>query len=172
MKILNTLENLEVIAKHYVGNYIFELKEEDPKYFNKMIKSYMVFETDDNYKFAIRFDYDAIKKTVYYNDETEAPEITENYFIHYNMRYNNYSRVCKQLALLTYHLDESNGVYVKNRSFMHDDSFTVIRELTEDEKCFLINVAEEKDDQYKKRVVAYYKRYNDIIYADGYWANR
>lgn len=171
MKVLNTLENLEVVANYYSDNYVYELQVEDPKFFNKMIKDYVVFETEDGIKFAIKFHYDSIKKTIYYDDETEAPEITENYFIHYNMRYNNYNDKCKNLALLTYFQD-GTAVYAKHHQVTYDDSFTVIRALTEAEKKYILEVAEEKDNQFKKRVVAYYKRYKDIIYTDGYYANR
>lgn len=120
-----------------------------------------------------------INKTLYYNDEFEAPEINFETFLAYNksnmpteykLENRRFGEINPLLIIPQYHGDKSNFklcglTYIESDS---DRAEEVTPEMLE-----VINEAiREVREDYKKRLKNYWKRYNDKIYTYGYWANR
>ena len=119
----------------------------------------------------------SIKNEIWYDDETEAPEVNCENFYNYNKggmpRYYKkegvhmfdrgtlklvpqYGEDNLDLATLSYE-DSPNGPY---------------REVTDDELKQINDGIEEVRKDYDKRLKSYYKRHQDKIVASGYWKNR
>jgi hypothetical protein len=132
----------------------------------------------------------SIDKTIWYDDETEAPTLTEALFVRYNMSnepsrsLENYLEEAERLrtqgcASGRY---DYEGIYFIQH--YEGDSKTVSchwsdekdkyfkRYLTQEEQQEYIELMEERKNQYIERVKSYYKRYNKHIHVSGYWANR
>lgn len=120
-----------------------------------------------------------IHKEIYYNDEYEAPEVNFETFLNYNKRnmpneYKLEGRTWDYSGKLTiipqYSGDKTNfrlcGLTYNEKD--SDKAMEVTPEILE-----VINQAiREVQEDYKKRLATYWKRYNKNIHAYGYWANR
>lgn len=132
-----------------------------------------------------------IDKTIWYDDETEAPEATENYFIIYNKKnfpsrsLENYLEEANRLknngcASGRYDYQgiyfnknyNSNGNIVNCNWFDEKDDKLFKRYLTATEQQEYIELMNERKEQYIERLRRYYKRYSKNISVEGYWANR
>ncbi len=131
-----------------------------------------------------------IDKTMYYDDEQEAPETTENNFIIYN-RYNvpehnlnDYLEEKERLLTMGcatgrydyngiyFRLNYTNNDKIVNCNWSDDKDQYFKRYLTEDEQNEYIELVKERQAQYQERLKKYYKRYGKNITTHGYWANR
>lgn len=133
----------------------------------------------------------SIDKTFYYDDEFEAPEITEKNFINYNMKNDpargleNYLKEkeslfkngCasgmydyKNIYLITHYYN--NDDVVDFNWFDEKDERYFKRYLTNEEEKEFIKLMFERKEQYIDRLKKYFKKYSNKIYAMGYWANR
>jgi hypothetical protein len=120
-----------------------------------------------------------ITKTLYYDDEYEAPEVNFETFLLYNKKNmptewklegRTWGDSGKLLIIPQYSGDKTNfrlcGLTYNEKD--SDKSMEVTPEMLEK-----INEAvREVQEDYKKRLAAYWKRYNKNIHAYGYWANR
>ena len=132
----------------------------------------------------------SIDKTIWYDDETEAPTLTEALFIRYNMsnepsrNLTNYLEEAERLrtngcATGRYDYDGIYFVehYTKNNQIVSCNWFDekdkyFKRYLTKEEQQEYIELMEERKQQYIERLKTYYKRYNKHISVSGYWVNR
>ena len=118
----------------------------------------------------------AIAKTFYYNDEYNAPTITLESFIDYNLSLN---------APKLLDTDDFNIDFYIRKQYQSGDLTAVhchntinrlptdiIRKLTEVEVIAVNEARKEVIANYTKRLKTYYKRYSDKISASGYWADR
>lgn len=122
-----------------------------------------------------------IDKDIYYDDETDRPEVDFDYFANYNIRdkarmWALESNSCNSTARLyiapNYYHDQTNGKLCGLR-YMEDCESKKDCELVTTEQLYLINQAEAKVlEDYKKRLAVYWKRYSDKVRTRGYWANR
>ena len=120
-----------------------------------------------------------IESTMYYNDETEAPERNYANFASYNKNlhepntYELYGRSHRGDGRLKIVSEDDNvsgfGVSALTYGDMPDHN---TREVTEDELKEINAGIEEIRANYDKRLKSYYKRYEDKIRVSGYWANR
>lgn len=169
MKILETLENLNIIDNNHYENYMLELKKIGEKFFNKAMKNYVVFETDDKINLAVNFEYYDISKIILYNHKAECPEITEDFFVEYNMR-NNQKEILYKKSLFFASYKNPKAIYIVPAGELKEYGgyYDKIRELSSDETYFIQKVAKEKDEIFIKKLRAFYKRYKDKIYCDEY----
>ena len=133
----------------------------------------------------------SIDKTMYYDDEYEAPEVCENNFINYN-RYNIPGRNLEEYLQEKKNLEERgcatglydyNGIYFIETRFDKDfmvgcswlddkDNRYFKRYLTVEEQEDYKQLMEERKEQYIERLKKYFKRYGKNVTTYGYWANR
>jgi hypothetical protein len=131
-----------------------------------------------------------IDKTIWYDDETEAPEKTETFFINYNMSnepsrsLSNYLEEAERLKTngcasgrydyqgiyFVEHYTKNSEVVSCNWFDEKDKYFK--RYLTNEEQQEFIELMEDRKQQYIERLKTYFKRYNKHIHVSGYWANR
>lgn len=115
----------------------------------------------------------SIKSNIYYDDEIAEPNITEEYFINYNMNFHG-QRLIKPSNNMTSTVlvkTTNRGYYlistIDNKN-LNDDYIVVDDEL-------LKKINEEIENartDFKNRLQRYYKRYKSKINTIGYWANR
>lgn len=180
---LLTLEETQEIAK------ILWESEKMQKY---LIDTYDFYKTKDNLIIELeKVKKLSIDKTMYYDDEYEAPEVSENNFIIYN-RHNipgrNLEEYLKEKEKLQTQGCASGqydykGIYFVETRF--DKNFMVgcnwfddkdnryfKRYLTIEEQEDYIELMKERKEQYIERLKKYFKRYGKHINTYGYWANR
>ena len=157
-----------------------------------LLKSYDFYKTKDGLILELeKVNKISIEKTMYYDDETEAPEVTENNFILYN-RYNIPGRNLEEYLKEKERLNNNgcasgqydyNGIYFTSHYYKHENVVACGWAYDKDERYFkrYLTIEEEKDfielmndrkEQYIERLKKYWKRYGDHVSTFGYWANR
>ena len=134
----------------------------------------------------------AIDKTMWYDDETEGPDVNEKNFINYNnsnMPGRNLDAYLQEKENLKINGCASgrydyNGIYFVGINYKQDylvncDWFDYDnnkrdfkRYLTIEEQEDFIKLTEERKQQYIERLKRYFKRYGQHVRARGYWVNR
>lgn len=130
----------------------------------------------------------SIDNTIYYDDETEAPNVTENFFIHYNMKnfYSEYHEIiqeyeCTPPYLIYNYCNNKDIVAVCSYKNIADyekqlkwakNKDLFVRFMTKEEQEEYKQIIENVKNKYIERLKKYYKRYNNKITTYGYWANR
>lgn len=129
----------------------------------------------------------AIDKTIYYDDETEAPDVTEEFFIEYNMSnfYSAYHILEKDnfnKPIVIYNYSNNNKIIAVCQRKYYCDYLQEVEDYKRkgifvctlnDEQIDEYNeIMEEKKAEYIERLKKYYKKYRDKISVIGYWANR
>lgn len=129
----------------------------------------------------------SIDKTIYYDDETEKPKVTENYFIYYNRHnMNEYATIeeykeetkpyfmqknCNNKKSTCLNTHEYIANYENNLKWAKDKNYFQ-RYATKEEVKEYNEICEELKKEYIERLKKYYKRYNKNITTYGYWVNR
>lgn len=180
LKLLNIEETKELAKKLW----------SDERMQKFLVDTYDFYKTEDGLILELeKVKKITIDKTMYYDDETEAPNVNENNFITYN-RHNipgrnleNYLKEKKQLeteGCATGRYDYK-GIYFQSvrtdKDFMvgcdwMDEKRYFVRYLTEDEQNDYIELMNERKEQYVERLKKYFKRYGKRVTTYGYWANR
>ena len=156
-----------------------------------IVKTYDFYITKDNYIIEIeKSSKVSVDKTLWYDDEQEAPKNNEGNFISYNMRLHNPMRSLENYLEEREHLEKHgsasgrydyNGIYfvkARDKGNVVDYNFTeekrnFVRYLTKEEEQDLINIIKENKEKYIERLKRYYKRYGEkYVRAEGYWVNR
>ena len=134
----------------------------------------------------------AIDKTMWYDDETDGPDVNEKNFINYNnsnMPGRNLDAYLQEKENLKINGCASgrydyNGIYFVGINYKQDylvncDWFDYDnnkrdfkRYLTIEEQEDFIKLTEERKQQYIERLKKYFKRYGKHVHARGYWVNR
>lgn len=124
-----------------------------------------------------------INKTMWYDDETTAPEANFESFKRYNMsnapqtveeqmeRHNRKAYICNNYYLRAGETTSKlKSVVFRNELY---DRFNGDERLATDEEVKLITQAiNEARANYFTRLERYWKRYSNKVHAAGYWANR
>lgn len=181
------LKELTMEEKQELAKELWE-SENMQKY---LIDKYDFYKTKDNLIIELeKVNKISIDKTMYYDDETEPPEVNENNFIIYN-RYNvpgrNLEEYLKEKERLQTNgcatgLYDYNGIYF---STCYSNSEKMVglgwvdkkdqyfkRYLTKEEEKDYIQLMEERKEKYIERLKKYWKRYGKHVSTYGYWANR
>lgn len=120
-----------------------------------------------------------ITKTLYYDDEYEAPEVNFETFLLYNkenmpnewkLEGRTWDDSGKLLITPQYSGDKTN-FRLCGLSYGGIDGLRAM-EVTSEMLEVINQAVREVQEDYKKRLAAYWKRYNKNIHAYGYWANR
>ena len=164
----------------------------DEKMQDYLLKSYDFYKTKDGLILELeKVNKISIEKTMYYDDETEAPEVTENNFILYN-RYNVPGRNLEEYLKEKERLQtqgcatgqyDYKGIYFTAHYYKHEnvvacgwahdkDERYFKRYLTAEEEKDFIELMNTRKEQYIERLKKYWKRYGDHVSTHGYWANR
>ena len=132
----------------------------------------------DGYFIAVGDKKPSITKTIWYDDETEAPELTEEMFVQHNMRTN----APKPMEALSFHGDpllvipqyfnDKTGGRLCGLTYSDKESYPNGIEVDEELLKEINKTREDMEGKYKKRLTNYYKRYKDHIHVSGYWVNR
>lgn len=150
--------------------------------------NFVCYETKDNKLLTFK-KRPSISSTIYYDDETEPPEITLDYFKYYNRHnmdeyiviepFNDDKRpyfidhYCTDKLRVAVIQDHEHGwIDYEGDLQEYKRRNTFQRFLDDDEIQEYNRIIEELREKYNKRLENYYKRYKDKIYASGYWANR
>lgn len=133
-----------------------------------------------------------IENTMYYNDETPAPDTELESFIHYNLIYSEFGRFdkwlkenedYKKIGCCIGNLFHKVSISKINRfqdipkvkwyeiydDFERRDNYTP---LSDEENKQFIKIMNELKENFIKRLKTYYKKYPNKITTYGYWANR
>lgn len=183
------LENIIELTEEEKKELVKELwKAEDMQKY--LLKTYDFYKTKDGLILELeKVNKISIEKTMYYDDETEAPEVTESNFILYN-RYNIPGRNLEayleekeklQTVGCATGLYDYKGLYFEtsysNSEKMvccgwHDEKHYFKRYLTEEEQNDYIELTNIRKAQYIERLKKYWKKYGQHVTTYGYWANR
>jgi len=121
-----------------------------------------------------------ITKTFWYDDEGEAPEVNEEYFILMNIENNApklktmQDKYGHELCIVPKYWNDNTEFKVGTLSYSNSRLGMDVPRANVDEKTFEI-INEEiriKREKYLKRLKSYWKRYNKNVTAMGYWTNR
>ena len=164
---------------------------QDEKMQNYLLDKYDFYKFNDGLVIELeKVNKISIDKTMYYDDEQDAPKKTEQNFINYNgsnfpaRGLENYleekesleTRGCasgrydyKGIYLRTSY--NNNDIVVHCNWFDEKDKYFK-RYLTEEEQKEYIELMEERQAKYIERLKKYFKRYGKNITTYGYWVNR
>lgn len=175
MKMLNTNEIIE---------HLKDINETD-KMIKYYVDTYYFYQLDDGLILEFR-KKPSIDKTVWYDDETEAPKLTEEYFIRYNDNHlTEYATIEYDERLKPYFMQRSCTDkkstclathyaltdYEQNLRWAKDKDYFQ-RYATKEEIEEYNKICNELKQQYIERLKKYFKRYEKNIRVSGYWANR
>lgn len=178
-RLLNSDEALEIARKRWST-------ENMQKY---TVETYDFYKTSDGLILELeKVNKITIDKTMYYDDEREAPEVNEANFITYNRHnfpfrdWENYLDEKKSLETNGFGLGcydykgiyfmEANDISVYCRCMRERDERYFVRYLTDEEQEDFINLMKDRNEKYIERLKKYYKRYGKHVSTYGYWANR
>ena len=155
-------------------------------------KRYSIYMFEDGYYFIVDTKTH-IDSVIYYDDETPCPTVSEEFFIHYNIRNFNFDfdewqkerndlatigccsgRVELKPFINRNYSDDSKEVYLVFWQYGGNSrrDHTTIRDLTTDEIEDILEISKQEKENYIERLRKYYKKYNKNIRTHGYWANR
>ena len=197
------LKKLELITDYEKVKEIVKDAFSSKRMIDFLYKNYYFFKIDNHRFLEIRkFNSFEISKTIWYNDETEAPEKTlTNFIIQQTWDFKKFNDKEKNFYTLVQNYDETPLLFTLN-IFNSDSSYGRIydnQQLYKNKKVKIETLnyewkapyqLDEKQDtdnnlihdieaiinlnnkNMLERLKKYYNRYNDQIYVDGYWANR
>lgn len=189
VKELKTLKKLNPEEVEELAKIIWSA-EDMQKY---LINTYDFYKTNDGLIIELqKTNKIAIDREMWFDDETEAPEVTEKNFIIYN-RSNVPGRNLEAYLEEKEKLENNgctsgrydyNGIYFISKNYKHDflvscnwyddeqSKRNMKRYLTEEETADYIELMKERKEEYIERLKKYFKRYGKHVHARGYWANR
>ena len=186
----SNLKTLKKLDLEEVGELAKKLWD-TPRMQDFIIDKYDFYKTNDGLIIELeKVNKISIDKTMWYDDETEGPEATENNFIIYN-RSNMPGRNLQAYLEEKENLQKNGcasgrydykGIYFQNirndKNYMvgcswFDDKDYFVRYLTEEEQKDFIQLQQEREEKYIERLKKYYKRYGQkYVRTEGYWVNR
>lgn len=181
VEVLEEDERNKIIDSFYGRDgYVQQTKERDYKHYKDyFLEGYRVFKTQDGLEFAIETRKPSIERTMYYDDEHEAPSKSYESWERYNLFYNFKERTDYDGNVIPKFTKEHCIYKNKEYGFLSIipegyEYFTdeKVRRLTQEEIDDLNAMVQEQREKYIKRLKAYYKKYSDKITTYGYWANR
>lgn len=167
---------------------MLENEKESEEMIDWYLKTYTYYKTNDNLVLSFK-NKPSITKTLYFDDEYEIPELTENLFLNYNeMNYiSEYRKIEKynkqtqpyfvkhyctsdiQVSVISF--GDYYSDYLDNLNYNNKKNYFK-RYLTDEEIQEYNEICDEFINNYIERLKKYFKKYNKNIYCMGYWANR
>ena len=192
MKNINELELKELrFATDEEIEEIAKAEWKSPKMQDFIKKSYDYIITKEGYYIELeKISKYGIEKTMWYDDEGEAPEKSEANFIYYNMKNKNPMRNIEAYLEEKERLEKNgcatgmydyNGFYIETYkegkrayiNFYDDTTGKKIRYLSKEEEKEYIKIMKYYKEKYLERLKKYWKRYGkEHVSVNGYWANR
>lgn len=174
MKEITGSEKEVVVGASYSGDYIQRLKVRNPQYFTKLMNETAAYETADGLYLVMDLAKPNISSTMYYDDEQERPDKTEEQFIAYNLELNLRQTVTENNRYMFYSYakcgDHPIVSYARRGWDLARDE--EVRNITDAEFDQLKAVLDAHKAAYIERLRRYWKRYGDKVSTMGYWANR
>lgn len=185
------MNKLKIADLETVKNELKKLWANDKGMIDYCIKKYDYYMFEDKIIEFENFKNWGIDKTIYYDDETEAPKVTLDYFKHYN-KTNIKQKYDFSYWYLVKHNDKANIYSICNSRIIDKfyDNFIMLNvkdiEFDSYNRVSTYKMSEENNDiiedfkeliknnieNYNIRLEKYFKRYNKNIYTRGYWVNR
>ena len=177
----NILRSLTPLTEEEKMNFA-KSEWQDPKMQDYILTTYNYYKTFDGLIFEIeKASKLSITKTLYYDDEYNAPEINFANFEWHNRHNCNKYDYLQEKAEHEYNkfyfaingnlknvcVEVLNGWELKERP--HNE---ITRELTADEKQDILTLYKQQKDEYTTRLKKYWNKYKNHITTYGYWANR
>lgn len=186
-KVFKSLTELTEEEKQDLAKKIWN-SEDMQKY---LLETYDFYKTQDGLIIELqKVKKITIDKTMYYDDEYEAPEVSEKNFINYNgsnipgRNLENYLEEKEKLQTqgcatgrydyqgIYFVVNYSNRDNVVSCNWMDEKNNTFKRYLTKEEETDFIELQQERKNQYIERLKKYFKKYGKNVRTSGYWANR
>jgi len=187
-KDFDTFSKLFLLTHDYLTRCNEATRQKDLEYF---YKKYLLFTTNDGHIIQLEKDF-SIDKTLWYDDETDAPENTFENFRLYNIRnadilrrLKNYLEQKKSLeeghgasgcydykGLYLWKTNDNNGAGVDWCTDYLGNEDRKIRYLTDEEQEQFVAIVEQITKDYEERLQRYWKRYGQHVHWCGYWVNR
>lgn len=159
---------------------VAESEWKDKKMQEYLIKKYDYYKTSDGIIIEIqKANSLSINKTIWYDDELPNDLVPKLCFGNFEVenRHN-----CNRYDCYNREFHKHTKFYFCNGggtiSFIDYDRFNtgnidyIKREITKEEMEEILSIYKEQKDNYIERLRKYYKRYNNKISVQGYWANR
>ena len=157
-----------------------------------LVDKYDFYKTKDNLIIELeKVNKITIDKTMYYDDEYEAPDVSETNFLWYNRsnipgrnleeyleeKENLKTRGCASGRYdykgIYFNVSYNDHDFMVHCAWNDDDKKTFFkRYLTEEEQEDYIELMKERKEKYIERLKKYFKRYGKHVTTYGYWANR
>ena len=168
MKLITNLEEKHsIVSMTFTGNIVNRLREDEPKYYQKFMDSYVVFLLDSGRFLVHEIEVQKIRSTIMYDDETPRPEVNEETFMEYNLAQYEPLRGYEGKRLFIY--ESQDKTYLRIAPNAYEEP---IRIATDEETKVIMELRTEANEAYLKRLKTHYKRYKDKIRTSGYWKNR
>jgi len=176
-----TAEEVDKIVKEFWQN------PEMQEYYRKQYDYYVT--EDELYLRLEKIGKIEITKTLWYDDETEAPDVNFENFKHYNDTHfparavDNYLKEKEHFEKVGCGSGKYDyqGMYFVNVNINSETMVGVnwfsdgdykIRYLTAEETEDYIHIMHERQEKYIERLHKYFNKYGQFVHAEGYWANR
>ena len=181
------LTELEKLTEQEKNVYVVATYPKHKSMQEYLLKTYEYYKTKDNLVIEIRKASNlSLNKTMYYDDEYDAPQVNFENFKEYNKhncnKYDYYSEIAKNFDYKKLYFceqaDFKNNKNVYMRIAEYDDGWKapkyekVVREMTQNELQDILTIYKKQKEDYNTRLEKYFARYKDHIYTCGYWANR
>lgn len=177
----NILKSLTPLTEEEKINFA-KSEWQNQKMQDYILTTYNYYKTVDGLIFEIeKASKLSITKKIYYDDETEQPQVNFENFKLENEHHANKFDYLEEKAKSEYNkfyfiingslknvcVEVLDGWELKERP--HKE---IIRELTADEKQDILTLYKQQKDEYTTRLQKYWNKYKDHITTYGYWANR
>lgn len=174
----------EILDKNEIIEYLKSTGESDSmtKYY---VDKYNFYKFNDEL-ILMFIKKPSIDKVIWYDDEREAPTLTEEYFIRYNEKNLTEYETIEYDEKLTPYLMQARNTDAKSTCLATHYALTDYYEnlrwaknkgyfqrfITKEELEEYNNICTKLKQQYIERLKKYFKKYNKNICVSGYWANR
>lgn len=145
-----------------------------------LLKTYDFYKTQDNFIIeVVKASKLSITKELWYDDEYDAPQVNfENFFEHNEHNCNMFDCIITQLNehkdafFCNQYKNKASIICLFDADEMSKKRYGVTRKINATELADILAIYSEQKEQYKTRLEKYFKKYNNKIWARGYWANR
>jgi hypothetical protein len=160
-------EAIAIAKKQYANNDSMQ---------NYLLDEYDFYVTQDEQIFEVRKTGKLpINKTIWYDDEKDAPKNHIDNFLYYNSNnsghYDSFLESKNEMRKFYFCQNNKNISYIDYEQY-GEIRGNVIRQITAEELDDILAIYKEQKENYIERLKKYYAKYGKKISISGYWANR